>query len=83
MPLEIPLLPLVVLVLVFLSAIVISRRPPEGFRLRLLVFLRSRSQAGRAPQFYNAFGEQPRKFTPTRFRTKVPGAARGWIRISQ
>jgi hypothetical protein len=83
MPLEIPLLPLALLGLVFAASLIISLRPPEGYRLWLAVLLRSKSQAGRAPQFYNPFGEQPQKFTPTSFRTKVPGAGRGWIRIQK
>jgi hypothetical protein len=80
---EIPLLPLVLLGIVFMAALVISLRPTEGYRFWLAVLLRSKSHACRAPQFYNPFGEQAPRFTPTRIRTKVPGDARGWMRNKQ
>jgi hypothetical protein len=76
MSLEIPLLPLSLLGLVIAASLLISLRPPEGYRLWLAVLFRSKSQAGRAPQFYNPYGEQPQKFTPTSFRTKVPCSPR-------
>ena len=80
MSLEIPLLPLVLLGLVFVAALIISLRPPEGYRIRLAELFKSKSQVCRVPQFYNPFGEQPQRPTPSRIRTKVPAAGRGWFR---
>ena len=80
MPHEILLVPAVLLALVFLAALAITRRPPEGHHLRLDAFLRRKSHGGQATPFYNAFGEQTRKFPATRFKVKVPGNGAGWSR---
>ncbi len=80
MSLEIPFVPLALLVLLFLAALIVSLRPSEGYRQRLAGIFRHKSPGARAPQFYNAFGEQPRKIPAARFKIKVPETARGWMR---
>jgi hypothetical protein len=80
MPLEIHFLPPTLLALVFLAALILSMRPPEGFRTWLGWQFRTKSPADREHQFYDAFASRQTKLMPARLKPKVPGSGRGWVR---